>query len=94
VYPPTLLLLPCADSFAGGNVLGNPQREQRSVTGVGEGLHTKVDYGHAVSSDCGGYTECVHVPLYLNCVAKEREVMTRAGTTVGIAGCVTCLLEV
>ena len=33
--------------------------------------------------------ERVYVPVYLNCVAKEREVVTRAGTTIGISGYVT-----
>lgn len=63
--------------YGGGGAGGTP----RVPPGFEEGVH-------------GGYTsrtdeqaeEVVYVPLYLSCVAKEREIVTRAGATVGISG--------
>jgi len=53
--------------------------------GGGRGRH-----GGGGGGGGGGGTEWgveqVYVPVYFNCVAKEREVMTRAGSTLGISG--------
>ena len=50
------------------------------------GAGEEVDEGGDWDVHDEAWEERVHVPVYLNCVAKDREVMTRAGATVGISG--------